>query len=161
MRRLIFACVLAFAIGASTCAAKSASTKGTGLRKGTSPAQAKIILKRDPNNAAKCVARTIPHVLQVEFGVDDSVVFKVKQRAGARCLPNGVELELRWVKVGENPTACTTMGTAASGNKTEFDCDLDAYVPGGKYSYKLFRVGTSLPGGEEQVEDPDIEIVEF
>lgn len=147
-------------IGSSTCAARSAPPKGTGDRpRAANSVHVKIVVKRDPDNKLKCVSRTIPKSIQMDFGADDGLVFNVRQHPGAKCLPDGVELELRFT--GPNPTDCATPGTAASKNKTRFECNLDQYLANTKYVFKVFRVGTGLPAGGEQLEDPDIEIVQF
>ncbi len=151
--------VLLLSVVSATCAVKAVpvDAKGLqGLRRGNHPVSAKIVLKRDPANPQKCVARTMPKRIEVDPNEDDGVIWQVRQIPGSKCLPAGVDLELRWSK--DNPTACTKLGTHTSGNKVLFECDLDAFLPGRVYTYKLYRVGGGL---DEMVEDPEIEIVVF
>ena len=161
LRGTLFVIVLAAAM--TTCAAKSQKISTSGAhsphRSGGRPVQAKIVLKRDPKDATKCVSRTYPKKIEVDFDEDDGLIFVVRQQRGANCLPTGVELELRWTTA--NPTACPNLGTALSGSKTRFECDLGTYLPNTTYTFKVFRKSASLPGGEEMVEDPDVEIIQF
>jgi hypothetical protein len=146
----------------ATCAARATQVDTGGgkglqqLRSGSHPVQGKIVLKRDPADATKCVARTMPKRMEIDPDEDDGVIWVIRQQPGSKCLSSGVDLELRWV--GQNPTACGKLGTHVSGNKTRFECDLDLFVPGKTYTYKLYRVGGGL---DEMVEDPEIEIVVF
>lgn len=162
MRRYFFAYVLSGAIVVLiSCAAKGAHIQTSPQRSGTRPVNIKIMVKRDPMNAAKCVSRTIPKHAELEYGVDDGLIFEIKQAPGVRCLPDGVDLQLKWTGTNGNPTACADLGTHTSRDKKKFECDLDVYRANTKYEFKLYRIGTGMPAGGELIEDPDIEIVQF
>ena len=159
MMRIVYGSIVLLAVALSaTCAAKTGpiDTHGTDMRKGTKPVRAKIVIQRSKENSAKCVARTFPKKIEIDPEEDDGVIWTIRQKPGSKCLPDGVNIELRWV--GSNPTACEKLGTWNDKAKAKFECDLGRFDLGAKYTYKLYRVGEKL---EEEVEDPEIEIVVF
>src|SRR5690349_18081696 len=107
MRRYFFVYLLSGAmVLLVSCAARSAHVQKSAFRDGRNPVRIKIMMKRNPADSTKCISRTIPKHAELEFGLDDGLIFDIKQVPGNRCLPDGVDLQLRWTGPYGNPTAC-------------------------------------------------------
>lgn len=142
--------VLALAI-AIALTAGCGGTQVQPLRK--SHAAARILLKKDGDG--NCKSKTIPRNHMLLKGEEDEVVWDIKVKDG--CLANA-ELVLKWKVAARNPTTCAEVSTTANGNKSRIRCDLSTYTLNTRYEYAVFlRAG----GVDTEIEDPDVEIVEY
>ena len=137
-------------VAATMATVALAGCTSTSLSRANSHHSARILLRIKDG---KCAARTLPHHHELEAGVEDTIVWEIKDKAD--CL-NGKELVLKWVDKADNPTVCTEISTSANGSKSKIHCDLVATPrTDHTYTYKVYLRDSS---GDVQVEDPEIEI---
>lgn len=118
-----------------------------------SHAAARIMVKKD--GSGDCKSKTIPRNHMLLKDEEDEVVWDIKVKDG--CLASA-ELVLKWKDAARNPTTCAEVSTTANGNKSRIRCDLSTYTLNTRYEYAVFlRAG----GVDTEIEDPDVEIVEF